>query len=153
MDALVTKFCWNTTELWFGLAQVSVLKRTELWWRHGCSSHCILLGHERIYGLGMDASATVFSPNTTKIMVKTKCSGQRILLKQIGPITVCSLGMHAPVSILGTRKLWFGLDALVTVFCWNKKIWGSVPKPFMSLLYLLQSNFKSHLSLPLISPL
>ena len=36
---------------------------------HGCSSHRILLEHERNYGLGMDALVPAFSWNINGIMV------------------------------------------------------------------------------------
>ena len=55
--------------------------RTELWFGHGCSSHGILLEHERNYGLGMDALVTVLV-ETNGIMVWTGCSSHRILLKR-----------------------------------------------------------------------
>ena len=35
--------------------------RTELWFGHGCSGQCMLLEHERNYGLGMDALVSVCS--------------------------------------------------------------------------------------------
>ena len=43
--------------------------RTELWLRHGCCGDCMLLEHERNYGLGMDAQVTVCSWNTNGMMV------------------------------------------------------------------------------------
>ena len=126
MDAPVTVFSWNTNGImvwtgcsshrilvetngimvWTGCSSHRILlKRTELWFGHGCSSHCILLEHERNYGLGMDAPVTVFSWNTNGIMV-----GAWML--------------QSPYSF-GTRtELWFGLDALVTVFSKNERNYG-----------------------------
>ena len=91
----------NGIKVWTGCSSHRILlKRTELWFGHGCSSHRILLEHERNYGLGMDALVTVFSWNTSGIMV-------------------WAWMLQSPYS-LGTRtELWFGLDALVTVFSWK----------------------------------
>ena len=43
--------------------------RTELWLGHGCSGQCMLLEHERNYGLDMDALVSVCSWNAIGIMV------------------------------------------------------------------------------------
>ena len=84
---------------WMLQSPYSLGTRTESWFGHGCSSYCILLEHERNCGLGMDAPVTVFSPNTNRSMVWTKCSSHRILLKR--------------------TELWLGQMIFVTVFSWN----------------------------------
>ena len=112
------------TRLWFGheimvwawmlWSSYALGTRTRLWFGHGCSGHCMLLEHERDYGLGMDALVIVCSGNTNEIMVwawmlwssyalgtRTRlwfghgCSGQRMLLEQERDY---GLGM----------RLWFG---------------------------------------------
>ena len=123
MDALVTVCSWNTNGImvwaWMLWSPYALGTRTELWFWHGCSGHCMLLEHERNYGLGMDALVTVCSWNTSGIMVwawmlwslyalgtRTEvwfghgCSGHRMLLEH-------------------ERNYGLGMDALVTVCSWN----------------------------------
>ena len=107
MDALDTVCSWNTDGImvwaWMLWILYALGTRTELWFGHGCSGYCMLLEHERNYGLGMDALDTVCSWNTNRIMVwawmlwilyalgtRTElwfwhgCSGDRMLLEQNG---------------------------------------------------------------------
>ena len=116
MDAPVTVFFWITNGI--------------ISW--GCSSHCILLEHDRNSGLDMDATVTVFSWNTNGIMVWAwmlqlpyscgnillkgtelwfghGCSGHRILLEYERNY---GLGMDAPVTVFLWKltELSFGLD-------------------------------------------
>ena len=97
-------------------------KTALLWFGHGCSGHCMLLEHERYYGLGTHALVIVCSWNTNAIMVWARmlwssyalgtrtlfcfghgCSGHRMLLE------------HERYSGLGT-------DALVIVCSWNTNV-------------------------------
>ena len=119
MDALVTVCSWNTNGImvwaWMLWSPYALGTRTELWFGHGCSGHCMLLEHERNYGLGMDALVTVCSWNTIGFMVcawmlwspcalgtRTElwfghgCSGQRMLLEHERSY---GLGMDALVSV------------------------------------------------------
>ena len=43
--------------------------RTIVWFGHGCSSHHMLLEHERYYDLGMNALVTVCSWNTNGVVM------------------------------------------------------------------------------------
>ena len=54
---------------WMLLSPYDFGTRSESWFGHGCSGHCMLLGHERNYDLGMDALVTVCSWNTSGTMV------------------------------------------------------------------------------------
>ena len=123
MDALDTVCSWNTNRIvvwaWMLWILYALGTRTELWFGHGCSGYCMLLEHERNYGLGMDALDTVCSWNTNGIMVwawmlwilytlRTRtalrfghgCSGDRMLLEH-------------------ERNYGLGMDALDTVCSWN----------------------------------
>ena len=42
--------------------------RTDLLFGHGCSGHRMLSGHERNYGLGLDALVTICSRDTNAII-------------------------------------------------------------------------------------
>ena len=81
--------------------------------------HCILLEHERNYGLGMDAPVTVFSWNTfgerasvllwkpTELSLGHGCSSHCILLNTNG-MMVWAWMLESPCS-LGTRtESWLG---------------------------------------------
>ena len=110
---------WNTNGImiwaWKLWSPYALGTRTELWFGHECSGHCMLLEHERNYGLGMDALVTVCSRNTNGIMIWAwklwspyalgtraeiwfghGCSGHRMLLER-------------------ERKYCLGMGALVTV--------------------------------------
>ena len=50
-------------------------QRTLLWFRHGCSGHCMLLEHERYYGFDMDA----------QVIACSSFSGCRPLLSAVLP--------------------------------------------------------------------
>ena len=119
MDALVTVCSWNTNGIivwhWMLWSPYALGTRTELWFGHGCSGHCMLLEHERNYSLALDALVRVCSWNTNGIMVwawmlwspyalgtRTElwfghgCSGHRMLLEHERNY---SLGMDALVSV------------------------------------------------------
>ena len=133
MDALVSVCSWNTNGImlwsWTLWSACALGTRTELWFGHGCSDQRMRLEHERNYALSMDALVSVCSWNTSRISVcswntigimlwawmlwsayalgtRTEfgfghgCSGQRMLLEH-------------------ERKYALGLDALVSVCCWN----------------------------------
>ena len=123
MDAPVTVCAWNTNGImvwaWMLWSPYALGTRTEIWFRHECSGHCMLLKHERNSGLGMDALVTVCSWNTNGIMVLAwklwssyalatqaelwfghGCSGHRMRLEH-------------------ERNYGLGMDALVTVCSWN----------------------------------
>ena len=51
----------------------TMLTRTEVWFGHGCSSHRILVEHERNYGLGMNALVTVFLGTRTELWFGRGC--------------------------------------------------------------------------------
>ena len=54
----------------FGRSACNFLEtRTLSWFGYGCSGERKLSKHERYYGLGMDALASVCSRNTSVIMV------------------------------------------------------------------------------------
>ena len=73
MDALVTVCSWNMNVIlvwaWMLWSPYAPGTQTLLWFGHGCSSHRMLLEHERYYGLGMDALVTICSWNTNIMMV------------------------------------------------------------------------------------
>ena len=75
MDALVIVCSRNTNVImfraWMLYSYISYALKTRplLWFGHGCSSYRILSKSERYHGLGMDAVASVGSPNTYDIMV------------------------------------------------------------------------------------
>ena len=67
-----------------------------LWFGHGCSSHRMLLEHERYYGLGMDA---------------------RTLL------SLCMEALYSHRMLLEHERYYgLGMDALVTVCSWNTNV-------------------------------
>ena len=151
MDALVSVGSGNTDEImvwaWMLWSAYALGTRTRLWFGHGCSGQRRLWGHERDYGLGMDALVSVYALGTrTRFWFGYGCSGQRMLWEHERDY---GLGMDALVSVgsgmvwawvlwsayaLGTRtRLWFGhgcsghrrlwdglgMDALVSVCSGN----------------------------------
>ena len=102
--------------------------RTLFWFGHGCSGHRMLLEHERNYGLGMDALATVCSWNANGIMVwawmlwspyalgaRTElwlghgCSGNHMICSWNANGLMVWAWMLWSLYALGTRTdLWFG---------------------------------------------
>ena len=73
MDSLVTVCSWNTNGIilwaWMLRSPYALGTRTELFFGHGFSGHRMLLEHERIYALGMDALVTVCSWNMNGYML------------------------------------------------------------------------------------
>ena len=73
MNALVTVCSCNTKGImvgaWMLRSPYALGTRRELWFGHACSSHRMLLEHERNCGLGMHAIVTVCSWNTNGIVV------------------------------------------------------------------------------------
>ena len=61
MDAMVNVCSWNTNAIivwaWMLWSTYALGTRTELWFGHGCSGQCMLLEHERNYGLCMHGCA------------------------------------------------------------------------------------------------
>ena len=113
MDALVTACSWNTNGFmpwaWMLLSPHALGTRTDLCFGHGCSGHRMLLAHERIYALGMDALVTV---TRTDLCLGHGCSGHRMLLEH-------------------ERTYALGMDALVTACSWNTN--GFMPWAWMLL--------------------
>ena len=138
MDALVSVCSCDTNGItvwaWMLSSAYALGTRTELCFGHGCSDQCLLLGHERNYGLGTDALVSICSWDTNGIMVwawvlwsayalgtRTElwfghgCSGQCMLLgheRNYGLVSVCSWDTNGimvwSAYVLGTRtELWF----------------------------------------------
>ena len=130
MDALVSVCSGNTNEImvwaWMLWSAYVLGTRTGLWFGHGCSGQRMFLGHERDYGLGMDALVSVCSGSTNGILVGAwmlrssyalgtrtglwfghGCSGQRMLWEHERDY---GFGMMLwSAYALGTRTgLWFG---------------------------------------------
>ena len=116
MDALVTVCSSNTNGImvwaWMLWSSYALPTRTEVWFGHGCSGHCMLFQHERKYGLGMDALVSVCSSNTngsmvwawmlwsayalptrTELLFGHRCSGHRMLSEHER-----NYGLHGHVS-------------------------------------------------------
>ena len=72
-DSLVTVCSGNTNGIlvwaWMLWSSYALGTRADICFGHGCSSHCMLLEHERNSGLGMDALVTVCSWNMNGILL------------------------------------------------------------------------------------
>ena len=83
----------------------------------GCSSHRVLLEHERNRGLGMDAPVTVFSLKRKELWFGHGCSSHCILLEHKRRLGHgCS--SHR-ILLEHEQKYGLGMDALVTVLSWK----------------------------------
>ena len=123
MDALVTVCSWNTNGFmpwaWMLLSPYALGTRTDLCLGHGCSGHRMLLAHERIYALGMDALVTVCSWNTNGFM---PWAWMLWSLHALGTRTELCLGHGCSchrMLLEHERNYALGMDALVTVCSWN----------------------------------
>ena len=115
MDALVIECSWTTNGImvwaWMLLPPYALGTRTLLWFRHGCSGQCMLLEHERFYGLDMDA-LTPYALGTRMWKLAEKHANMRMDRNAACASDFCCCA----------RTYGLGMDALVTVCSWNTNV-------------------------------
>ena len=123
MDALVTACSWNTNGFmpwaWMLLSPYALGTRTDLCLGHGCSGHRMLLAHERIYALGMDALVTVCSWNTNGIMLWAWMLWSPYALGTRAELCFGHGCSGHSMVFEHERNYALGMDAPVTVCSWN----------------------------------